>query len=210
MKTIKIKAYTAKELRKKNPEGFERAHEEYNNSVAEYIPWADEISESLKGLFKHTNGISLRDWEIGAYSYSYIKVEFSQDEAGELTGPRAMAWLENNLLADLRIPFCKMFENVGGWNPTPNRGVLSQYGKFYRPGMIHPCPFTGYCFDETLLESLQKDIQNGNTLKESFENLADVTRKELETEMESQQSEEYFLDTADANEWLFTLDGKML
>ena len=63
--------------------------------------WADEILNSLKGLFQNCNGIKLKNYSLGEYNSS-IDVEFSQDEAGELSGKRALAWLENNLLSNIR------------------------------------------------------------------------------------------------------------
>jgi hypothetical protein len=108
-----------------------------------------------------------------------------------------MAWLENNLLADLRIPFT-----------GSKRWSLSKHGSFYRAGMIHPCPFTGFYFDDDLLESIQTSIRKGDTLKEAFENLADVTRKAIEDETEGQSTEETFLETSEANEWHYTIEGR--
>lgn len=191
MKTVKL--YTPAELKKKNPEGFESALQHFRDGNND-IPWTDEIMDSLKALFKATNGVYLRDWSIDAYGYSYVRVEFNQDEAGDLTGNRALAWLENNLLGDLRV----------------NRSFLSrvkQYsGKWYdftKYGEIPSCPLTGVCFDEDYIESLLKSIKAGDTLKEAFENLADVASKLFQAEIEGQDSEENFLE----QNLYFTKDG---
>lgn len=192
MKTVKI--YTPSELKKKYPEGFETALEHFRNDNNN-IPWTDEIMDSLKALFKATNGVYLRDWSIDAYGYSYVRVEFNQDEAGDLTGNRALAWLENNLLGDLRIPF----QGKKRWN-------LSQYGQYYRAGMIEPCPLTGICFDEDYIESLFKSIKAGDTIKEAFENLANVASNLFQAEIEYQNSEENFLE----QELYFTKEGEQV
>lgn len=190
MKTIKL--YTAEELKKKHPKGFDYALNHFQNSQDE-IFWTDEIMDSLKAIFK-ASGIRLLDWSIGAYSYSSIRFDMEKDTR-ELSGVRAQAWLENNLLSDLRIPYT-----------GKKRWELSQYGQYYRAGMIKPCPFTGVCFDEDFLESLQNDIKTGSTLGEAYDNLCDVARKLLENELDYQTSEEYFLE----QDYHFTKDGQLI
>lgn len=202
-----IRVYTAQELKRKNPSGFERALERFR-SYNDDILWSGEIMDSLKAVFKHTSGISnLHDWSIDAYGYSYVKFEFNQDEAGELSGNRALAWLENNLLGDLRIPNRPMFFRLGAGEPyqPTDRGELAKYGQHYRAGMIKPCPFTGVCFDEDFIESLLNSIKAGDTLQEAFSGLADVAAKLFRSEIEYQNSEEYFLENSDDLE--FTIDG---
>ena len=201
MKTIRIKAYTAQELKDKFPRAFERAYDDYKQSVYEMgTSWGDEIIDSLKAIFESTDGIYLKDWSIDADNRrNYVKISFSQDEAEDLQGARAQAWLENNLLYKLRI----------GYNAA-NRWELSKYGQFYRAGMIESCSFTGVCFDEDFLESLQKDIKAGCTIGEAFHNLADEAGRLLEAELDSQLSEEYFIDMSSANEWFYEEDGDQI
>ena len=178
MKTINI--YTPQELKENFPDVYDKAYEKYRDSV-EWIPWADEVMESLKAIFDKS-GIKLVDWSIGAWNPSWIS--FDLDESiGNLSGARAIAWLENNLLSYLRIP----------WRGE-RRLRLRKYGKYYRPGMIEPCPFTGVCFDEDFLESLYKDIVDGMCIQDSYSDLADVACKLLENEYENVTSEEYFLE----------------
>lgn len=188
MRTIKV--YSPSELKKKHPEGFERAHEWYKSHDAE-IPWQGEIMDSLKAVFD-ASGINLRDWSIDAYGYSYVKFSMN-DEVRDLSGNRALAWLENNLINDLRIKHTPMFFKAVEWHKN-ERAHLAQYGKYYRAGMIKPCPFTGVCFDEDYIESLFKSINEGDSLGEAYDNLANVAAKLFQNEIEAQQSEEYFLD----------------
>lgn len=210
MKTITINIYTAQELKDNHPKGFRRAHEDYKESCYNHgIAWTDEIMESFKAVFEHTDGITLQDYDIG-YRGRGAKISFSQDEVKDLTGPRAMAWLENNLLYSLRVPFVPYTAQGIRYYLGDKRRNLSQYGRYYRPGMIKPCPFTGYGADDDMLESLQNDIKAGCTIGEAYHNLADVTARLLESEWENQLSEEYFIDHADANEWAFDESGRMI
>ena len=177
MKTITV--YTPQELKEHFPDSFDRAYENFQSSV-DYIPWMDEIMESLKEVFKQS-GINLIDWSIGVYDCSYVRFDLEED-VGYLSGPRAMAWLENNLLGDLRIP----------WKGE-KRTKVRKYGACYRPGKISPCPLTGFCFDEDFLESLQENINDGMCLQDAYSNLADVARKAMELELAYMLSEDYFL-----------------
>lgn len=178
MKTITL--YTPEELKKENPEGFERAHEWYKSTNDE-IPWSDEIIASLKAVFK-ASGIHLFDWSISTYDHSYVKFEMESD-VQELTGQRALAWIENNLLADLRErrTFINRVKKYETWHD------------FTKYGEIPSCPFTGVCFDEDMIESLLNSIKSGDTLGEAYHSLADTAGELFEGEMEQAQSEEEFL-----------------
>jgi hypothetical protein len=190
VRTIEVKLYKFEELGEK---AKARALEDWKGKQTE-IFWADETIDSLKALIKSAE-LKLKDWGIGAYSHSYVRLESFEGE--DLTGKRALAWLENNLLAGLRIPY-----------RGAKRWELARYGSYYRAGMIKPCPFTGYCADDDFLDELRKDIKEGSTVKEAFEALADKARRMLENELDAQQSEEYFKEHADANDYEFTEDGK--
>lgn len=155
----------------------------------------DEAMDSSKALFEVAN-IKLTNWEVGPYAYS--SVTFDMGDAGKLSGPRAIAWLENNLLSKLRI-------TQEAFNK--NRKDYMGYGDGYRVGKVKSCPLTGVCYDEDLLESLRKSVASGDTLKDAFANLADVVRKVTEAECEYQNEDEQIDDTIRANEYEFMEDG---
>lgn len=190
MKTKEIKIYKFSEL---SDTAKEKALNDWRNKTGE-IFWQEETLASFQKCVEMA-GLKLVNWEIGAYSPSFARIEDFQ--GADLTGPRAIAWLENNLLSRCRVP----------WK-GPKRAEYRKYGNGYRPGQIKSCPFTGYCSDEDLLDSLKKDIRAGSTVKEAFEALADVCRKILETELDYQNSAEYFEEHADANGYEFTEDGE--
>lgn len=190
MKTKTINIYTAAELKEHCPEGFERALEDWRESVQSDPAWVSEIMDSFEAVFKAA-GLTLKDYSIGT------DCTVAQFDGEGLTGKRASAWLENNLLAGLRIP----------WSGK-RRWKNAKYGRGYRPGLIPPCPFTGWCFDEDLLDDLRDSIRGGLSIKEAFEGLADKAAKLIEEEIEAQCSEDYFLDHADANGYEYTENGK--
>jgi hypothetical protein len=193
MKTIKVYSYN--ELSK---ESKERALQDWNDENREIV-WAEEIYKSFQEIFQQTVGLKLGNYSIGAYQHSWATVVFEHNEVKDFKGHRAITWIENNLLDHLRISYY-----------GDRRKEVSKYGQWYRPGMIEPCPFTGYCFDDTLLNALQQSVKDGDTLEETFKGLANVVQKELEGEHEYQQSEEYFKDHAEANDYQFLENGMLI
>jgi len=176
----------------------EKAIENYRSKNYEIFN-ANEIFESLKTLFEVCNGVRLNDYSLGEYN-SYLDIQFNRDEVGELSEKRALAWIENNLLCELRIP-----DGIH----AKYRDYM-RYGQYYRANMIQPCPFTGICYDEDFLQSLLKDIKEGSTLKEAFEGLASEYQRIINNEIEYQNSEAYIVEHMEVNEYEFTEEGEQI
>ena len=199
-----IELYTAEELREKFPESFERALKRHARYISEQDAdiWGGEILDSIKGACRAA-GVEIKDYSLGAYSPSSISVRFPREydgygDPGDLSGPRAMAWLENNLLGPCRI--------------TPKKAAeyrAAKYGKYYRAGLIKPCPFTGVCYDDDIIERLDRCIKEGDTLREAFEGLADYYREQLESEIEANSTAEAFIEHAAVNDLEFREDGEI-
>ena len=190
--------YSASELKEKFPDAFERAHRDFCYNQTEIL-WSDEIIDSLKGIFEYAS-INLRDYSIdGICGYSSVKFDMDEN-VRELSGKRAFAWIENNLLSKIRVPFAPI-------SADPKRREYAKYGSGYRPGQVKCCPFTGYCADDDFLDALLKDIKDGSCLGDAFKGLADVAGKLRGQENDYQQTEEYFLDHADANGYEFDQTG---
>lgn len=165
-------------MKDQHPEGFDAARNKYiSRSYNWEIPWQNEIIESMQEIVKAAR-LSIRDYSICA---SGGTLQIAQFDGEELVGQRAIAWLENNLYTPLRMPY--------GLNKIKDR---VNYG--YRAGSIPDCPFTGCYFDESMIETLNKSITEGYTLRDAFESLAHTASKLMEAELEYSQSEEYFLD----------------
>lgn len=194
MKTIKI--YTFSELPEETQEKLIEQRKRSRECDSD-IPWRDEIFDSLKALIKHTSGAKLRDYSLGMDSYSFLKVDFP-DNVEHLTGARALGWLENNLLSNLRITRSEYLKK---------RKDFFGYGPDYRIGKIKPCPFTGYCADEDYLESLQKSLKTGRTLKEAYQDLADVYAELVRSEYEHYTSEEEIRESLLWDECHYTKEG---
>jgi len=182
MKTIEINVYTASELKSQHPDAFKKAHESFAQGEYENgLNWGQEMLDSLKALIE-LGGYRLKDYSLGDSSCRNNYIRLEERECDELSGKRAMAWLENNILSKLR----------------DEKGKLDA-GKL-----------TGYCMDYTLVESLQESIKSGSTIKDAFRDLVNPYVSQIDSEWENQTSEETFIEQSDANDWQFLSDGRMV
>ena len=181
MKTIEINVYTASELKSEHPDAFKKAHERFAQGEYENgLNWGQEMLDSLKALIE-LGGYRLKDYSLGDSSCRNNYIRLEERKCDELSGKRAMAWLENNILSKLRD----------------------------KKGKLDAGKLTGYCMDYTLVESLQESIQTGSTIREAFTGLVSHFVAQVDAEWENQTSEEAFLDLSDANDYQFSADGRM-
>lgn len=110
---------------------------------------------------------------------------------------RVMAWAENCVFGPLRIPFCKV----------SLRKSRMRFGAGYRPGEVEPCPWTGFCADEDLLDVIRESARDGDSPKGIVRRVKSRADQLWDDEVESQTSAEYFIDSADANGMEFRADG---
>lgn len=205
MRTQTRKIYTFSELRKAGREhAIEVAKASRENSSD--VPWMDEIMDSLKGLFKAVVGVDMSDWSVGPHSYrTHLKAVFYREEVENLSGPRAMAWLENNLLGRLRVE-----DHGKGMRGNRQKAYklkdALRYG--YRIGSIPDCPFTGYCADDDLLDALRREVKEGRTLKGAFQGLAEEAATLMEHEIDYYMSDESIIENLKGigHEFLFNGD----
>ena len=186
--------YTAKELREKFPDAFERARRQHEKTETT-LPWSEETWDSVQACCKAA-GVHLD--RRGHYAPWRASIP-GEEGTAELRGVRALAWIENNLLAQFRIPW------VGR-----KRWELAKYGAWYRPGMVEPCPFTGYCFDEDCIYHLRRELLEGATLGEAFSRLGDAAEGAIEAEAEYHFGPDGFTEMAEANSWEFRESGERI
>lgn len=180
MRTIQVTLYSAAELKEHCPGGFQKALQWWKRTTYEDPAWLRESQDSLAAVLKC----------------------FPKGERWHgLQGPRAMAWVENNILGPLRQP----------WYPLrhPKRRATSRHGGTYRPGYVEPCPFTGYCMDDALLDFIQKEVRAGWELRQVHRDITAEWERLVEADIEWQASEESFLDGADANGYEFDASGTL-
>jgi len=70
--------------------------------------------------------------------------------------------------------------------------ALSTHGYAKGESVSFPgiCALTGYCADDDLLESIWKDVDSGESLKDAVESLESIIARMMEDDLEQAQSEE--------------------
>lgn len=180
MRTVTRNVYTAAELQAQFPKAFDRALERYRQAIYDDPPWQSEWQDSLTEALK-----PFKNRELPCLEHAGIG--------------RTMAWIENNILGPMRIPFTPYF--APGLQPEVGRSRrrLSKYGSFYRPGMIKPCPWTGFVGDEVMLDEIRKCAREGIPLRDFITRLVDECNRAFGEDTESNCTEEAFIEYADAN-----------
>jgi len=192
MRTETRKIYTASELKKESPDAFEKALESYREEAGRRnCAWSDDICASGRAIVEAA-GLTLRNWSVDQsnISASYYHINgFGNDDdnnaTGDYTGRKARQWITRAFLPKYKF----------NWRIKRNPG---------------DCPFTGYCADDDCIDAIRDSIKSGETLRQAFERLAQAVAKQCASESEYEQTEAYFLDHADANEWEYTADGERI
>lgn len=192
IETIERTLYTAAELQEMHPDGFERARQWYYEMEAQ-DNWAGrEVWDSLFALWEAAGYV-----DMGEYRGGYLR-EGGDSDSADLTGARALAWFEHTLQEPYRIP----------WT-GPRRREVARYGWPYRPGRVPPCPLTGVCYDDDLLNDLKADLVGGMTVLDALRALYANTERIVEEDLEYRTEPEQFIEAAECNEWEFTEDGTL-
>lgn len=198
-----ITAYTFDEL---SPEAQSRALRSLPYDDCEWT--SSECVDSLRAFAEKVSrscGVSLKDWSIGDSQRSFTKWDI-EDATRELSGPRSLAWIENNIFAPIRAP----------WQPATKpinekwAGVHGRYSRRYdKPGEVKCCPYTGVCFDEDILDAF-RDKDLSLTIGERFASIGDRLSRVIEADIEHANSEEGRREYAESyfDGALFDEDGK--
>jgi len=190
----KINIYKYQELPEDVQEKIYNKWKEWREGCLDILPWSDETISSLKATIKHIGG-ELRDYSISAGGDRGDKIVVSLPEeieaTNELSTRRRYAWLENNILDPLRI----------------NYKITHPERKYCKYGQVPDCPFTGYFFDNVLLNYFISEFAKGSDIEDILENdFLRITQNVMYDDYEQELSKETFLDTE--NDTYYTIDGK--
>jgi len=168
----------------------------------------DEVTASMEAHAKAL-GVKLGHWELDVEAYRMnIPFEMTQsDGVLALTGLRLRTWLINNVWTHLERG--KYFSTSGSTDPDGHYHYKFRHSKTTHEVL---CPFTGVCYDETLLDSIRKFIAKPNEtdtlrdlVRKAFEDLAHNIQSEYEGAMENDEVDE----SIRANEYEFMEDGRI-
>lgn len=185
MRTRTINIYNFNEL----DEETQQAAIEKFREFPDLYGWHHENIQSLKGFVDHFNLSSL-DWEISLCSYSNASASVNDEDLANLQGIRLWKWLHN----------C---------------GILRYYNKHtkrHEDLLSGDCPFTGYCFDENLLDAIREFVkkpEEGTTYQELINDCLSNWVKAYVTDWEYAYSDEGIKETIEANEYEFNEDGTL-
>lgn len=141
--------------------------------------WADDSIESLKKFAEHFNA-ELTNYGIDFFGCSHSHAKFNVPDE-EFT--------ENELKS--------LIESMGTYNSETLRGNGD-------------CKFTGVCFDEDAADGARRAFFNGERDLNSILQAGFATwLKDVQADAEYQQSEEYFAEHCEGNDYTFEADGTM-
>lgn len=200
MKTITVNLYSFNEL---SEEAKQSAIESYRQTTLENdFSWADEYIGTLKKAIPAFD-YTLQDWSIDSLNANASTVKIKCDlsnEVEELEGNRLRTYLLNNY-------YNVLFErkHYGEYKG----GKYPYYSKIQKE--ITCCPFTGFCGDEDFLQPMRAFINkpDSRTFTDLINDCIDNLLRALESDCESQLTDEYITETIEANDYTFEIDGTM-
>lgn len=176
--------------------------------------WSDEALEAIKkGLDAFS--CDLRnysiDWSNPNGSYFAIR---GPENAEELTGNRLRTWLINNAdTGTLRTakPYGK-YEKRESKRYHEGKETFWRYDRYSKIQKIDSsCPFTGACYDESFLDPIRKFIQkpDSSSLADLMKSACIAVNRDIESEIDYQNSDEGIIETIRANDYEFYINGKI-
>jgi len=197
-KEFTIIGYTAKELQDKDILAFNHAH-------CHFMEYADieihneEFRATLKA-FEETFNVTVHNWCVDSNTYDFtLRTGQIDDEVLALSGVRLLKWLFNNHWQHLSTP-----------KGYYGKGCKKHTSKIFR--VTGECPFTGVCYDEDILDEIHAFMRRpyDRTLEDLLRDCVSVFFQTWRQEMEYRESEEAFIEDAEANEWFFDASGDLI
>jgi hypothetical protein len=188
MRTIEQVVYSFCEL---SDDAKERAVTDYWNEGHNFA-WEGENLDSLKKFYDVFSSLV----KSGNRNWSDVCI-IGDDNVMELSGMRAATYLWNNYKDDLYK------------GKYYSRGGKSRYSKIQ---LCNCCVLTGYCMDDDILKPIYKFLSKPDqrTIEDLMQECVESWRIACEHDYEYQQTQAWFEDMADANDWEFTEDGKFV
>ena len=182
MKTISTHIYSFNEL---SEQAQAKALDSLRANVGtDYL--GEEMLSSLKAVCEACN-LRLVDWRFGIYCQNWkVKLD-SYNPAVLLSGPRALAW------------FLRVLINHG-------YARSKHFKDMQFPGV---CGFTGVCYDDNVVETVWKELLDGETVARAFDQVAKTFCDLWESEDDYAHSDECILDYLDKDEEQFTESGEL-
>ena len=200
--TKQTEVFTIDELLELYPDAAERAHEDYLAS-GDYYAWGSD-NEATLNAFAKLFPVEIISWSYGDYSGNngVSWHHLCMDGIEDLRGIRLYKYLWNNY-GDTLFPFKTYYHRTSG---KKRRSKCLRY-----PGDGWG-DLTGYCRDGDILDPIYKFMRNpiaarDTTFEDILNDCVQSWAVACNQDVEESQSQEYFIDMARGNDWLFTKDG---
>jgi len=183
MQTIQLSVYSFAEL---SETAKEVAINQYRQTNDDDYHSLDEFIDTLKKGCDAFNVLVVNYSIDPCYaSQSWVKTNNRNDNTGDLKGVRLRTWLINN--------FYDVF-----------------YTKERNKVVETCCPFTGVCFDENFLDTFRDFIKkpDNRTFSDLIEEAIESVLQAIQADYEYQNSDEYIIETIEANDYVFLATGK--
>ena len=184
--TLQIKAFPYNELQGK---ARERAYSWISEGLNFRDTWGSEVLDTIK-VFSSIFPIKLLHVD---YT-DLIRYQVTDSNVRYLKGLRLRTWMVNNVL------------------PKVEKGRYYGKANFKRSNFYKEicCPFTGVCYDDSILDPILKFIKKPS-LDCLFEDLIDdcfySLISDVKSEIENMESDEYISEHSEANDYLFSEEG---
>jgi hypothetical protein len=169
----------------------------YRNFVSNNEHHFEEEGIDTLISFLKWSGISITRYEIGAYQHSYINTDIPEDCQQEIRTMRVECRLrgldEHDTEATLLETFEQIEIDINRMSPNHPRENIKFWGNGYEESIIH-------WWDEHLKENPLDNIG-------AFHAVVHGALSMMVSEMEYQESQEYFEDLCDGNDYEFKEDG---
>lgn len=204
MKTITINVFTYDEL---SEDAKERAYNSWLSGSRDYF-WGEENRKTLEKFAEEIN-VNIDHWEYGGRGEG---VRWSsdwdyEDEKMELSGLRLLRYIQNNWSGFLY--YGRYYSKTRATSEPGKYAYVSRKSKVL---FSREPDLTGYCIDYSICSPIYDFIKkpDNTTLKELINNCFYSWIEACNEDLEYTQSQEYFADEAEANNYEFDEDGRQL
>ena len=192
MRTETISVYQYSEL---NDEAKEKAHDNYIHHGNHYV-WVQEGLDSVRAFCDYF-GVLVTDYCISQCEPSYIKTDMCRETEEELKVIEVTHRMSDDNDYDLEDYISYTTMTIRSMPPTQPEDELSKWA-------------TGYSMDYSLLHGWETYLKaNPNDNIGALKAAIDEAVKDVLQDMEYQDSEEYFAEVSECNEWEYLEDGTL-
>lgn len=198
MRTITKEVFTINELSEEARENAFDAFRSYDRILGDQ---SDEIS-TVRTIAE------VMGWECDWDSYdgiSYRVSYYAGIDCANLSGSRAMAYIQNNFISTAEQPKTYWLDHVLHCDGRKNWKRKSKINY-----TIDDCPFTGFCMDYCFAEAWKewkKNFSKNSTVQDFADMVADKLADEWTAENEYRISDEGLTEFIECNDYEFLEDG---